>query len=610
MLKKFLFTFIAVLLLLGLGQQAHAVLSTVGPTDPGNGFPTFYQDTTGLAVPPCLSTQLSAAAGGGFMCILGPDPGFDPALPIVFPTNFPVEYFYWIADATGLGPNVKVMRFALEGAFATPTVTPGSQVVFTRIRIKITPPDPNASYTVTHPFGVKVMTPADLKLGFFLFTEDIPPPAPLNFTGAVNGNIGPFLVWDPAVAPAAPLGFIGDPGIPHQVVGSPFGTNFVRIDGPNIGGPGINTVQSNLFSVAGQVFSGVLPSPLAVKASTYSRTTAGEVDVYASSSPTATVSFTGGPNLPGGVLAMTEDGLGNFFGRITMPDATTLPAFVNVTASDPPSANTVIASPLRDIVFISKASYDVSTATLIVTASSSDKSVIARPTLTVVGLGPMSAGTFIASGILAPPATVTVLSSAGGFDTVQITVIGGSAGIPPVAVNDTASTKLDTPVVINVRANDTGAILPPGTVTIVTAPLSGGVVVNATGTVTYTPSLGFAGTDSFTYTVTGPGGVSNVATVTVTVLPAADSLVIARARYTVSKRIWDISGTTSLPGATITVYNSGNLAPPILGTVLADAAGLWSIKVVGSGITPNPANVVSAQSTGGGTALNVAITVK
>jgi len=610
MLKKLTFVSLTVLLLLGFGQQAHAVLSTVGPTNPGNGFPTFYQDTKGVSLSPCLSTQLSAGPGGAFMCVLLADPGYDPALPIVFPSNFPLEFFYWMADAVGLGPNVKVMRFALEGTFATPTVTQGSQLVFTRIRIKITPPNPNANYTVSHPFGTRVLTPADLKLGFFLFTEDIPILAPLNFTAAVNGNIGPFLAWDPAVAPAAPLGFIGDPGISHQVVGSPIGRNFVRVDGPNIGGPGINTVQTSLFSISGQQFTGVLPSPLSVKASTYSRTTAGEVDVYASSAPTATVNVSGGATPPAGPQAMTGDGLGNFFARLVMPDATTLPGFVNISASTPPNTPTVLASALHDIVTISRAMYDLSTNTLTVTASSTDKSTIAAPTLTAVGLGSLVAGTFVASGVLAPPPTVKVVSSAGGSDTVPVTVTGGSAGLPPVAVNDTVSTKLNTPVTINVRANDTGVLLPPGTVTIVAAPLSGAVVVNPASTVTYTPNVGFSGTDSFTYTVTGPGGVSNVATVTVNVVPATDTVTITRARYTASTGIWAISGTTSLPGATITVYNSGNLAPPILGSAVATAGGLWCVRAVGSGITPNPANVVSARSTGGGTALNATITVR
>ena len=96
----------------------------------------------------------------------------------------------------------------------------------------------------------------------------------------------------------------------------------------------------------------------------------------------------------------------------------------------------------------------------------------------------------------------------------------------PVANNDTAATAIDTPVVINVVANDTApdGNLDPQSVAIATNPASGGLVNHFDGTVTYTPSAGFFGTDAFAYTVKdGQGAASNVATVTVTVGPVADA---------------------------------------------------------------------------------------
>src|SRR5206468_1185906 len=66
-------------------------------------------------------------------------------------------------------------------------------------------------------------------------------------------NVGPFLRWD-ATAPAPPVGFIGDPAILHGITGSPFGNNFFRLDGPDVGGPGVNTIQTNLFSLTGKIF--------------------------------------------------------------------------------------------------------------------------------------------------------------------------------------------------------------------------------------------------------------------------------------------------------------------------------------------------------------------
>ncbi|MEO0878538.1 MAG: Ig-like domain-containing protein, partial [Pseudomonadota bacterium] len=57
----------------------------------------------------------------------------------------------------------------------------------------------------------------------------------------------------------------------------------------------------------------------------------------------------------------------------------------------------------------------------------------------------------------------------------------------------------------------------PLTVTAVGAPANGTVVINADGTVTYTPNPGFTGGDSFTYTVSDGNGGVTMATVTVDV---------------------------------------------------------------------------------------------
>ena len=70
----------------------------------------------------------------------------------------------------------------------------------------------------------------------------------------LKGKIGVFLKWDPAVAPLAPIGYLGDPNVPHRVVGSPTGNNIFRVAGPNIGGSGINTIQTNLFAVSGKLY--------------------------------------------------------------------------------------------------------------------------------------------------------------------------------------------------------------------------------------------------------------------------------------------------------------------------------------------------------------------
>lgn len=91
---------------------------------------------------------------------------------------------------------------------------------------------------------------------------------------------------------------------------------------------------------------------------------------------------------------------------------------------------------------------------------------------------------------------------------------------PPVANNDIARTRRNTPVTIPVLNNDTDSdgTLVPGSVQVSTNPRNGTAVANPDGTVTYTPRLGFRGTDSFRYTVRdNKGALSNAALVIVNV---------------------------------------------------------------------------------------------
>jgi Big-like domain-containing protein/calcineurin-like phosphoesterase family protein/purple acid phosphatase-like protein len=90
--------------------------------------------------------------------------------------------------------------------------------------------------------------------------------------------------------------------------------------------------------------------------------------------------------------------------------------------------------------------------------------------------------------------------------------------LPPVAVDDRATTERDTSVVIPVLANDRDGNGDRLALRAVTDPGHGTAVANPDGTVTYTPDPGFAGTDSFRYkAVDGRGGTGR-ATVEVAVL--------------------------------------------------------------------------------------------
>jgi VCBS repeat-containing protein len=112
--------------------------------------------------------------------------------------------------------------------------------------------------------------------------------------------------------------------------------------------------------------------------------------------------------------------------------------------------------------------------------------------------------------------TYTVSDGNGGTDTATVTITINGVNDPPVAVNDSAITNEDTPVIIDVLNNDSDVDGDTLTVDSVTQGTNGPVINNG-GNVTYTPALGFNGTDSFNYTVSDGNGGTDTATVTVNV---------------------------------------------------------------------------------------------
>ncbi len=167
----------------------------------------------------------------------------------------------------------------LEGAFATGTPAAGDQIVFARVRIKDVDVPAGTTWRITHPYGVDVLT-ADAKKGINS-TVDIGV-APGQFSGALAGRVGPFLKWNPADAPAAPAGYIGDPGVLHTVTGSPYGTNYIKVEQKNPDGSWSPVGQwDDQFSLQGRL---AVNGGVDVDAATFTGDdNGGYVDVYASS---------------------------------------------------------------------------------------------------------------------------------------------------------------------------------------------------------------------------------------------------------------------------------------------------------------------------------------
>jgi len=93
--------------------------------------------------------------------------------------------------------------------------------------------------------------------------------------------------------------------------------------------------------------------------------------------------------------------------------------------------------------------------------------------------------------------------------------VNAAGNAPPVAADDYATTDEDTPVNINVLANDsdteTGTPTNAGVVS-GSGPSHGDVTMNAGGTFTYTPNTDFNGLDSFVYSVVDGNGGADTAT--------------------------------------------------------------------------------------------------
>jgi hypothetical protein len=114
--------------------------------------------------------------------------------------------------------------------------------------------------------------------------------------------------------------------------------------------------------------------------------------------------------------------------------------------------------------------------------------------------------------------TYAISDGRGGTDlaTVSVTVTP-PPNRPPDAVDDEATTGRDLPVTVDVLGNDTDADQDELTVTGAGTPGNGTAVVNADGTITYTPDDGFTGQDTLTYTVSDGRGGTATATVRVIV---------------------------------------------------------------------------------------------
>lgn len=413
-----------------LANNAQAEFASVGLPDPVHKFPVSITDTNNVSLTLCRDGD-----GVTGMCIFDP---IDPTSAWSVTTGFGAEAFFNLANATLTMPSGRrgLLVLGTEAAYLPATVADGNQNLFGRIRIRVDVPGPG-TYRVFHPYmkfpgcqpNVYTVNGGRRAIND---TLDIGGGAP--FSAVLAGQVGPFLQWDPKVAPLAPPGYVGNPQVPHAITGSKCGTNVFRVDGPNIGGVGVNTVSTNLFNVSGKIYvASATESPLVIDRATFDRTvtttgTTARLNVFAQAAPTATVTMSAIPGLAAATV-LSSDGAGNFFAQVSAVNATP-PTSVTLSATSPtPGVQaTQATATVTDSVDVLPSVY-ISTTTpkqLTISATSSEKAV--PPALTAtVGKTPVAltrnatTGVYSATvSVVTPPKSVTVVSSKGGKDVENI----------------------------------------------------------------------------------------------------------------------------------------------------------------------------------------------
>jgi hypothetical protein len=415
--RRLLVPFAAVLLPLTLATTSMAAteitvknpgqLAQAGPVNAAHGFPAWYEDKNGLRLEPCLDIQNP-------LCGILPDDVPNPAAPISFPDNFPVEYFYQLisADLALTGGGDATLTLGLEAAWANEEVNPGDQIVFARTRVDIDDAAPNSTYRFRHPFG-ELTVDTDAR-GRGRLVQDVSPSIG-NFTAALAGNFGPFLKWRPGVAPAAPAGYVGNPDVEHQVTGSP--TNFNRFTAWQ---GSLQVGTTDLFSISGKI---AVNTGLKVDLASVNGT---HLDVFATSRGSQLEVV--GQNGRFATTPMEHDaGTDRFYVRIPLQAGATAPTEVTVRnlGDKPASTNTYKING----VSVSQATYDGTNLTVAAAAVAP-----ASYPLTVVGIGTLESAAAKTFPIVAPPAVVTVRSASGDTSTLQVSILDGPAspgGTPP-----------------------------------------------------------------------------------------------------------------------------------------------------------------------------------
>ena len=168
---------------------------------------------------------------------------------------------------------------------------------------------------------------------------------------------------------------------------------------------------------------------------------------------------------------------------------------------------------------------------------------------------------------IVPPASVRYTPNMGffGLDNFTYTISDGrgatamatvtvDVNAPPVVANDVAIVLQDLPFDIDVLLNDLSPDFDLLTLDSVTRGASGDVLVNPNNTLRYVPNMGFAGADTFTYTLRDDRGGFATGTVNVTVVR----------RNNLFNRTEELAGVTDTFGVAVGDFNGDGLVDSVV----------------------------------------------
>ena len=502
-----------------LVKFGYATLLDHGPLDPVVTFPLWYRDNQGTPLGLCRSTGFSPSVQGATMCF--------PLTPTAnaFAGNVGPEVFYMNAQykyKPGAANGLNFYYLAgLEASYIPgPDPTKGQEWIFSRIRIAINFNNPalNGDYTITHPYGVEKFsnvqaTDSNVLQGgqaALYFTNDVPLGAG-DFEGALNGQVGPFLQWDTGFITVGSEKFIGDPNVQHTFTGSPFGTNFVRVNGPpgvQICTPGepfcveidATTTAFHIteLQIMGQVWTAPIPTKFKVQRATISTETVGStttsfIDVWATSAPKTQLVLSGTgiesmvmhESIVGGVNK------GVYHGHMKLTTPAPRSVYITETSANP--AVITEEAGLADIV-TALATYNTDTRTLTITAFSSVSGATLVADIGLASRVDVTNGyNAVLPALAEPPLDVVVTSNMGGIVHIGVKVNGLSDFIGYTGV-------ITTPTLTSVsQFASTTLVSLPSNAMIVLQPSQGSITKSGTN-LQFTPkATTVLGSDSFKY---------------------------------------------------------------------------------------------------------------